>query len=245
MPSYLHGQRVRLNDGQYAAPIQATRAGYGRATVIPDTVLTSPRATAPLAACAHQSKKISGAIPTDILHFPARVVATAADAPHRPRGVERHEGTADDHVHADHGPPAAPLRPPPSESRPTHRERDHRHGSRSPSLDGPWVARQGTEGRGEPGRDGPERAGPPPRSPGAPATREEAHRTPSARPCPPSMLGIRADPRASAQRTRQDQDAARRGSCPRVCAVAGGPAVPAIVAKSVPCLATAAARVCA
>src|SRR5437667_116525 len=169
----------------------------------------------------------------------------AADAPHRPRGVEQHEGTADDHVYADHGPPAAPLRPPPSESRPTHRERGHRYGSRSPSLDGPWVARQGTEGRGEPGRNGPERAGPPPRSPGAPATPEEAHRTPSARSWPPSMLGIRADPRASARRTRQDQDPARRGSCPRVCAVADGPAVPAIVAESVPCLATAAARVCA
>jgi hypothetical protein len=33
--------------------------------------------------------------------------------------------------------------------------------------------------------------------------------------------------------------------CPRVCAVAGAPAVPAIVTEPIPCLATAAARVCA
>src|SRR5207244_12638188 len=36
------------------------------------------------------------AIPTDILHFPARVVVSPADALNRPRGVERHVGTADD-----------------------------------------------------------------------------------------------------------------------------------------------------
>src|SRR2546427_3997667 len=81
----------------------------------------------------------SRAVPTDILHSPARVVVTPADAPHRPGGVERREGTADDHFHADHGPPAAALRPPASESRPTHRERDRRHGPRSPSLDGAWT----------------------------------------------------------------------------------------------------------
>jgi hypothetical protein len=40
---------------------------------------------------------------------------------HRPRGVERRVRTADDHPHADHGPPAAALRPPASASRPTHR----------------------------------------------------------------------------------------------------------------------------
>src|SRR5713101_5449902 len=90
----------------------------------------------------------SGAVPTDILHFPARVVVTPADAALRPRGVERREGTADDHFDADHGPPAAALRPPASESRPTHRVRDCRHGSRSPSLDGAWVAWRGADGRG-------------------------------------------------------------------------------------------------
>ena len=103
------------------------------------------------------------AVFTDILHLPARVVVTAADhltsadAPQCPRGVERRERTADDHPHDDHGPPSAALRPPASGSRPTHRGRDHRHGPRGPSLDGPWVARQGAEGRGEPRRDGPER----------------------------------------------------------------------------------------
>src|SRR5437667_7835395 len=39
-----------------------------------------------------------GAVPKDILHFPARVVVTAVDAHHRPRGVEPHEGTGSGHV---------------------------------------------------------------------------------------------------------------------------------------------------
>jgi hypothetical protein len=60
---------------------------------------------------------------TNILHFPARVVVMPADAPHCSRGVERHEGTAENHVDADHGPPTASLRPPASESRPAHRGR--------------------------------------------------------------------------------------------------------------------------
>jgi hypothetical protein len=60
-----------------------------------------------------------------------------------------------------------------------------------------------------------------------------------------SKFGSHVDARASARRTRQDQDPARRGSCPCVCSVAGAPAVSAIVSKSVLCLATAAARVCA
>src|SRR6266849_10717910 len=89
----------------------------------------------------------SGAVPTDILHFPARVVVTPADAPHRPQGAAQREGTADDHFHADHDPHAAALRSPASESRPTHRGRDRRHGPRSPSLDGSWVAPRGADGR--------------------------------------------------------------------------------------------------
>jgi hypothetical protein len=36
------------------------------------------------------------------------------------------------------------------------RGHDHRHGSRDPSLDGPWVAPQGKVGRGEPARHRPE-----------------------------------------------------------------------------------------
>jgi hypothetical protein len=47
-----------------------------------------------------------------------------------------------------------------------------------------------------PGRDGFEGIGTPARSPGAPATREEAHGTPSARPRPASKLGIHIDARA-------------------------------------------------
>ena len=86
------------------------------------------------------------AVCTNILHFAARVVVTSEDALHRPRGVERREGTADDHFHADHGSLAAALRPPASEPRPTHRRRDRRHRPRSPSLDGAWVARQDENG---------------------------------------------------------------------------------------------------
>jgi hypothetical protein len=48
--------------------------------------------------------------------------------------------------HADHGPPAGTLRPPPSESRPTHRGPDSRHGPRSSSLDAACLA--GREGVG-------------------------------------------------------------------------------------------------
>src|SRR5262245_55325559 len=145
----------------------------------------------------------------------------------------------------DHGPPLAALRPPASRSRPTHRGRDHRDGSRGPSLDGPWVAWRGTEGRGEPGRDGPESLGTSARSLGAPPTRQAAHSTPSTRARPAAKLRKYLDARAATRRTRQDQDPASGGSCPRVCAIAGAPAVPTIVAESVPCLATAAARVCA
>jgi hypothetical protein len=192
---------------------------------------------------------VSRAVSTDILHLPARVVVTAADrltladGPQCPRGVERRKRTADDRPHDDHGAPSAALRPPASGSRPRHRGPDHRHGRRGSSLDGPWLARQGTEGRGKPRRDGPEGIGTPARSPGTPAAREEAHGTTSARARPASKLGMHADARASARRTRQDQDPASRGSCPCVCSVAGAPAVPAIVPESVPCLATPAARV--
>src|SRR2546422_6850646 len=119
------------------------------------------------------------------------------------------------------------------------------HPARGPSLDGPWVARQGTESRGWPRRDGPEGAGTPGRNLEAPATREEAHGATSTRTGPASKLGVRVDARAPAQRRRQDKDPASRGWSPRVCSVAGAPAVPAIVAESVPVLATAAAHVCA
>jgi hypothetical protein len=163
---------------------------------------------------------VSGAVCTDILHLPGRVVVTAADrltladSAQCPGGVEWCQRTADDHPHDDRAAPSAALRPPASGSRPGHRGRDRRHGSRGPTLDGPWVARQGTEGRGKPGRDDPEGIGTPVRSPGAPATREEADNTPSARPRPTSNLGIHVDARAFARRTRQDQDAASRGARP-------------------------------
>jgi hypothetical protein len=187
------------------------------------------------------------AVSTGILHLPARVVVTTATIRHRrtPRmssEFERRQRTADDHPH---GSSSAALRSPASGSRPTHGEREYRLGSRSPSLDGPWMARAGTEGRGGPRRDGFESAGTPARNPEAPATREEAQCATSARAGPASKLGVHVDARAPAQRRRHDQDPARRGSGPRVCAVADAPAVPATVTESVPCLATAPARVCA
>src|SRR5437870_11614156 len=190
-------------------------------------------------------RAFSRAIPTDILHFPARVVVSPTDALNRPRGVERRVGTADDH--------SMPTTARPQQ-RYDHRLRNlvQRTGDVTIATDlgvprstAPWVARPGTEGRGEPGRDGPDGRGTPVRSLGAPTTREEAHRTPSAGTRSTSKLRIHVDARAFARRTPQHQDPERRGSCPRVCCVAGAPAVPAIVTESVPCLATAGARVCA
>ena len=113
--------------------------------------------------------------PRTFCTFPRELSSRRAVAPHRPRGVERREQTADDHVHADHGPPAAALRPPASASRPTHRRRDRRHGPRRPSLDGAWVAGRGADGRGLSGWCGPHGAGAPTGGPEAAATRPEAH----------------------------------------------------------------------
>jgi hypothetical protein len=131
------------------------------------------------------------AVPTNILHFPARVVVTERRPVSRRRTtfhiLEELSGASERPMiipHDDHWAASAALRPPASRSRPRHRGRDHRHGSRNPSLDGPWLAWQGTQDRGEPGRDGPERIGTPARNPAATATREEAHGTPgSPSPC--------------------------------------------------------------
>jgi Resolvase, N terminal domain len=74
----------------------------------------------------------SPAVSMDILHFPARVVVTAATISHRRtsarfgelNGVsERQMITPDD----DSGPTTAALRSPTPRSRPTHGERDDRH----------------------------------------------------------------------------------------------------------------------
>jgi putative transposase len=54
---------------------------------------------------------------------------------------------------------------------------------------------------------------------------QKAHGTTSARPRSTSNLGIHVDVRASARRTRQNQDAASPRACPCICAVAGAPAV--------------------
>jgi hypothetical protein len=85
-------------------------------------------------------------VSTDILHFSARVVVTPADAfvkadaSHRSRGVERHEGTADDHFHTDHSPPAARLRPPATEFSSSASGTGPSPRTSESSLDGAWVA---------------------------------------------------------------------------------------------------------
>src|ERR1700681_889203 len=190
-------------------------------------------------------KRPCRAVRTDLPHFPARVVVTPADAPHRFRGVERREETADDQVHADHGPSAAALRPPASASRPPHRRRDHRHGPRRTSLHGAWLAGCGADGRGLSGCVGPHGAGAPTGGLEAAPARPEAHDAAPARAGRATNLRVSSHRRAPAGRTRQDADPASRGSGPSVCAVADPLAVPARVTESVPCLAPAAARVCA
>jgi hypothetical protein len=107
------------------------------------------------------------------------------------------------------------------------------------------VTSPGTADRGQPGRDEPEDIRTPTRSARAATAREKAHGTPSAHRRAASNVGIHADARPSARRTRQSPDFACGRSRPSVCAFAGAPAVPAIVAESVPCLATTAAGVCA
>jgi len=62
---------------------------------------------------------------------------------------------------------------------------------------------------------------------------------------PASGLGIHLAAQTSARRTRQSHDPASRRSCSWRRSVTGTPAVPAIVAGSVPCVAVAAGRVCA
>jgi hypothetical protein len=127
-------------------PPRTSKSLSARSWIDLDYRYTSPTGRLPLrkqAANFATELTLWRAVPTDILHFRARVLVTPEDAPHRSRGVERRKGRADDHFHADHGPLAAALRPPASESRPTHRRRDRRHGPRSPSLDGAWVARTG------------------------------------------------------------------------------------------------------
>ena len=67
-------------------------------------------------------KKISGAVTPDILDFAARVVVTPAHgSPSFLRSSARSDGTGDDRFHVNPRPLAAALRPPASESRPTHR----------------------------------------------------------------------------------------------------------------------------
>ena len=131
----------------------------------------------------------------------------------------------------------------PSRSRSTHRGRDHRHGPRSPSLDGAWLAGRGADGRGLSGCCGPHGAGAPTGGPEAAATRPQAHGAAPARAGRVTNLRVSPHRSASAGRTRQDADPARRGSGPRVPPVTSGPAVPAGIAQSVPRMAPAAARV--
>ena len=141
--------------------------------------------------------------------------------------------------------PSAALRPPASRSRPGHRGRRYRHGSRGPSLDGPWVARQGTEVVVS--LDVTDLR--------APELQQEILRLRRRVKKLTALLRLAlALLRSSGFMLTHErlpdgrakmEDLAGRGSCPCVCSVGGTPAVPAIVPESVPCLANSAARVCA
>jgi hypothetical protein len=141
-----------------------------------------------------------------------------------PRGVERRDGTADDHPHDDHWARSAALRPPASESRPTHRGHDHRNGPRSPSLDGAGVAWQRARSwsvwmwRISVSRNSDRRS----LSCGD-ASASSRRGFASCWPCyePP---GLASQERASAGGTRQNADPSRHRSDPRVPPLASGPA---------------------
>ena len=126
-----------------------------------------------------------------------------------------------------------------------HRGPDHRHRSRGPTLDGPWMARRGADGRGSSGGSESHRAGAPAGDPAAAATRREARGTASVGLGPVTHLRVQAFRSASAGRASQAANSARRGSGARVYPVASGPPVPVSVAESVSGLAPTADRVCA
>src|SRR5262245_43914088 len=96
------------------------------------------------------------AVSTNILHVQARVLVATAGRSHvgtrtsGVRGLERRPLTVDDHPRADYETRAEALRSSASRSRPAHRERHRRHGSRRPALDGPGVAPHRTKGRSQP-----------------------------------------------------------------------------------------------
>src|SRR4029450_12130997 len=109
--------------------------------------------------------------------------------------------------------------------------------------DGAWVARRGADGRGQFGRSGPHAAGARAGDPEPAPTRREPCRAPPVAARPVATLRVQPLWRTSAGGRSQAADPARRGSGGRVYPVASAPAVPAIVPESVPCLATAPARV--
>jgi hypothetical protein len=178
---------------------------------------------------------LSRAVSTDISRFLARVVVAAARrcggpsvgaAPQCPQGFERGERTADDHLHADRIAPATPLRPSASGSRPTHRGRDDRHGSRGPTLDGAWMARRRADGRGQCGGGESHGAGTPAGDPDAASPRREAGGAAPFGLGPVTSLRIPPVWRASAGRTGQAADPARRGTGAHVYTLASRPPLP-------------------
>jgi len=77
----------------------------------------------------------------------------SADRPHPLKRLSGVNDLPDDDPHDDFAAPAAARRPSAAGSRPQHGGPDHRHGSWGSSLDGPWLAPNGAEGRGNHGRD--------------------------------------------------------------------------------------------
>ena len=107
------------------------------------------------------------------------------------------------------------------------------------------MARRGADGRGQSGGRESQRAGAPAGDPEAAATCREARGAAPVGARLVTNVSVQALRRASAGRTRQAANPARRGSGARAYPVASGPPIPASVAESVSRLAPTADRVCA
>src|SRR5262245_20969394 len=213
------------------------RAGALRRHAIP-----SPRAFV-----CESARETSGAVPTDIPHFFARVLVLAY--PDRLTGgghlfflqalLSGSDPTADDQSH-DHGRSSAPVR---------HRLREPVQRTGDPTIaTDPGVPRSTIRGaphrvdRGQPGSGGSDRAGTPTRGPETPTTRPETRGAAPARTGPPARLHLHVVRRATARWSGQAADPACHRPGPCMHPVADTPAAPPSVAESVPRVATATPR---
>jgi hypothetical protein len=91
--------------------VRSAERSQGKTGNLDEGCLEGPPSKTSISPAGRPTRRRAG--PTDILHFPARVVVTPADAPIVFEQLTGVRETADDQVHADHGPSAAALRPPP------------------------------------------------------------------------------------------------------------------------------------